>query len=408
MWEPSRNNPFGQCTQKVRLSGRVKDFSLPVSPLKTMKTLPIIATSALVYAKLYSATAAPIPVTFLRQQADVVAIATLQSVTDKVQTAIVQLNIVSVLQGQLTTLNITAQLPPPQGIRGSGAMLSQAAVGTSGIWFLKRDSSGYEVLPLCDGPYNPNDIFIPVQDSPQFAASGTLDQQLLAYQILAYRLLPHPTSRDDSRIMASLVSADPQDSLNALAPLVSSPVLNQHFMGIAAQIRLGSADGLSQLAGELESLRASPRFFLMIQVTESFPPQQTPSAVAALTRLISLHSDVPELDLAAATALIRIAKTAAAKPSGLTVQAVLPAMVSLLDSKDLNAQMRAAGFLGYYTLFAEGDGNIRGSGIAGPFATADTRQFTPREEVTTTAAQYAQFWKVWWSQNYSKLGFAAP
>ena len=335
------------------------------------------------------------------------AIATLQSVNDRVQTAIVQLNIVKVLQGQSTSLSLTAQLAPST-IRGSGSMLSQAAIGTTGIWFLKINASGYEVLPLFDGPYNRNDIFIPVTGSPQIAAGGTLDQQLLAYQILAYCLLPNANSRDDSRIMASLISADPQDSVSAVAPLVSSPILEQHLVGLAVEIRLGSPDAISQLADELETLRGSPRFFLIIEGTESFPPQQTTSAVVAFQRLIALHSDVPELDLAASTSLLRIAKWAEAKPTGLPVQAVLPAMVSLLDSKDPNAQLRAAGFLGYFALFADAAGNIPGTGIAGPFGTADTRQFTPRQEATTTPAQYAQFWKVWWSQNYAKLGFPAP
>jgi hypothetical protein len=226
-----------------------------------------------------------IPVSSLRQQADVVAIATLRSIEDRTQTAIVQLNIEKVLQGQATSLSLTAQLASPRGILGAGIMLSQAAIGTTGIWFLKINASGYEVLPLFDGPYNRNDIFIPVTESPQIAAGGTLDQQLLAYQIVAYRLLPHANSRDDSRIMASLISADPRDSLSAVAPLVASPILEQHLVGLAAEIRLGSPDAISQLAAELETLRGSPRFFLIIEVTESFPPRQTTSAVAAFQRL---------------------------------------------------------------------------------------------------------------------------
>jgi len=372
------------------------------------KTFRCLAITLTMCAELYGAAGMPIAVGSLRQQSDVIAIATLQSVNDQIQTAVVQLGIIKVLQGQVASLTLTANLAPPRGIRGSGTMLTPSAVGTTGIWFLRVNSSGYDVLPLFDGPYAPNDIFIEVSQSAQSAAAGTLDQQLLAYQIEAYRRLPEPNYRDDERIMASLVSADPQDSFAAVAPLLSSPILDQHLVGLAAEIRLGSPDALSELATELENLRGSPKFFMLIEVTESYPPQQTASAVAALEKLISVHSDIPELDLAAGAAMQRIAKFAAAKPTGLAVKAVLPGMVSLLDSKDPNAQLRAAGFLGYFTLFAGADGNIAGTGVMGPFATANTRQFTPSQEATTTPAQYAQFWKVWWAQNYMKFGFTTP
>lgn len=368
----------------------------------------ILAMIVTMCAELYGAAGMPVAVGSLRQQSNVIAIATLQSVNDQIQTAVVQLGIIKVLQGQVASLTLTANLAPPRGIRGSGTMLMPSAVGTTGVWFLRVNSSGYDVLPLFDGPYAPNDIFIEVSQSAQSAPAGTLDQQLLAYQIEAYRRLPQPNFRDDERIMASLVSADPQDSFAAIAPLLSSPILDQHLVGLAAEIRLGSPDALSQFSTELDNLRRSPKFFMMIEVTESYPPQQTASAVAAFEKLISVHSDIPELDLAAGAAMQRIAKFAAAKPAGLPVKAVLPAIVSLLDSKDPKAQLRAAGFLAYFTLFAGADGNIAGTGVAGPFATADTRQFTPTQESTTTPAQYAQFWKIWWAQNYMRFGFAAP
>jgi hypothetical protein len=83
-------------------------------------------------------------------------------------------------------------------------------------------------------------------------------------------------------------------------------------------------------------------------------------------------------------------------------------MLMLLDSKDPDTQLRAARFLGYFTLFADENGSLPGTGVKGPLATADTQQFTPTKGSAITAAQYAQFWKVWWSQNYAKLGFSTP
>ena len=132
---------------------------------------------------------------------------------------------------------------------------------------------------------------------------------------------------------------------------------------------------------------------------------RTPEAVSAFEKLIGLHSEIPGFDRAIGTAFVSIANATTAAGSPLSTKAVLPGMVGLLDSKDPNAQIRAASFMGYYSLFADKNGNITGSGIKGPFVTADTQQFTPSNVSTLTAAQYAGFWKVWWTQNQAKLGF---
>jgi len=84
-------------------------------------------------------------------------------------------------------------------------------------------------------------------------------------------------------------------------------------------------------------------------------------------------------------------------------------MAQLLSSPDTNAQLGAAAFFGYYSLFADKNGNLAEANLTiGPFAMADTRAYTPRSGSSLTPAQYAEFWKTWWSQNKSSLGFTAP
>ncbi|HUA87163.1 MAG TPA: hypothetical protein VMB85_25075, partial [Bryobacteraceae bacterium] len=85
---------------------------------------------------------------------------------------------------------------------------------------------------------------------------------------------------------------------------------------------------------------------------------------------------------------------------------VAPVMAQLLSSTDTGAQLGAAAFFGFYTMFADKHGNIVSANLAiGPFATADTRAYTPSGISPLSATQYVEFWKTWWSQNKSSLGF---
>ena len=100
------------------------------------------------------------------------------------------------------------------------------------------------------------------------------------------------------------------------------------------------------------------------------------------------------VDVAAAAALAKI-----------RTKEVLPAMAELLDSKDPQAQLRAASFFGLFTLFADKHGNMPEGGPRGPFCTPQTRAYMPRRDSTLTPAEYAEFWKGWWSDNQGALDF---
>jgi hypothetical protein len=87
---------------------------------------------------------------------------------------------------------------------------------------------------------------------------------------------------------------------------------------------------------------------------------------------------------------------------------ILPIMAQLLDSPDPDAQLRTASFFASFALFADKDGSIAGTGAAGPFYSELARAQMPRRNSRETPTQYAQFWKNWWRENYSKLGFSNP
>jgi hypothetical protein len=346
----------------------------------------------------------PVATGALQQNADIIAVATSTAVVDSAGSVVVQLQLVSVLQGRPTSTSLTAAIPPaPSPLRGN--MFSKL-IGATGVWFLKRDASGYVILPLVQGYFSERDLAVPVADaSPGSAPSGTVGHQILAYQLRWYQALPSPSPPEDEKLFASLIYNEGPDSADSIAALVSSTSPSQHALGLAAAIRLGSTDSVSQVTEELSGLRLNPMFSHVLSSLGSFPPLQTGAAVAAFEKLIGLHSDIPGLESAVSTTLVRIGNGANTMRSQLPAKAVLPGIVLLLDSTDPVVTSRAARFLGYFTLFADASGNIPGTGIIGPFATASTREFTPRGGSALTAAQYAAFWKVWWAQNSAALGF---
>ncbi|HEX5430973.1 MAG TPA: hypothetical protein VFW83_03340 [Bryobacteraceae bacterium] len=358
--------------------------------------LPGLALQLAVWGAPISGKRKDVPLTVLRQRADVIVLATATQVGRNNPTSeTVQLQVQRVLQGQAQSSLLSVQLKPPPQL--PGISLPSSAVGQLGIWFLKNGSDGYNVLPLVDGLYIQTEFFLPVNDSATATPpAGTVDQQLLAYLVRWYLSVPNPGPYEDRRLLSSLDAASRQDALAAIPGLLSSISLAHRTVGLAAAIHLGLPDALAVLQADIPKLSSSSKLFQIIQAIQTYRPAGT-SSIAPLQRLIESHAGVPGLDVAVGGVLRRIG-----------TRAIAPAMAELLDSKDPNAQLLAATFFGTYSLFADANGNFPDSGPVGPFATADTRQFTPQSNSGVTPAMYAEFWKTWWTQNYARLGFSAP
>ena len=82
----------------------------------------------------------------------------------------------------------------------------------------------------------------------------------------------------------------------------------------------------------------------------------------------------------------------------------LPVKAELLKSSDATAQLRAARFFGVFSLFADSHGYVSGGGPMGPFATDQTRLYTPDRDAGITPQEYSQFWQQWWARNRTLLG----
>ena len=339
----------------------------------------------------------------LASQADVIAVGIVKQVgTERDQQ--IELQLTSVLQGTPSSLDIVVNLAHSSGgIRIAGGVLSSAATGQKGVWFLKASGTGYKVMPIFENPVRAREVFIPISDSA-LQPGDSLGSQLLQYEVAAYRALSDPSTRDVSQLSAAILEAAPKDAAMAAASLQGSVSLDQHTMGLAISISLGSPAAVMQAVDEWHTIQASSKFGTLMTAIEGFPAVRSVEAIAAFERLIGLHSDIAGFDRAVSTAFLDIGRATTAADSPLPTKAVLPGVVALLDSRDSDTQIRAASFLAFFTLFADANGDMPHTGVVGPLATEATRQFTPSNAAPMAAAQYTAFWKAWWAQNRAKFG----
>jgi hypothetical protein len=305
------------------------------------------------------------------------------------------LSVATVLKGQIGASTVVAALVPTDAYV-LPSVIPSSQLGQAGIWFLSQTAAGYQVVPTQAGQFLPDELFLPL--TPSLAAatfSGSIEQQLLQYVIGWYQSLPSPTVRDDMKCLAALQSEStvPQDALAAANLLIGSPAVNAQVVGLSAAIGLGSDNAVAALSALLGAVGSSPKLYLVTSALAIGYQPHGAASVPVLKQIIDQHSAVPGIDAAAGAALSKI-----------VVKQALPVMAELLNSSDPAAQLRAASFFGLFTLFADSSGTVSGGGPMGPFATDQTRQYTPRKNSGITPHEYSAFWQQWWAQNHNVFG----
>ena len=102
------------------------------------------------------------PVSVLQQQADAIVIATITQLADpQPALEIVEAQVQQVLQGQVTSTNLSIRLTPSPNLYVKPGVLPPSAVGQKGLWFLQSGASGYQAVPLVKGLVTEHDFFLP-------------------------------------------------------------------------------------------------------------------------------------------------------------------------------------------------------------------------------------------------------
>jgi hypothetical protein len=375
-----------------------------------MKTVPMPRSTVIVVALALTVCIPPVPaqiyspISELAQDASLVAVATIDRVmetpgpTPLDRNLTVQLRLGQILSGQPSSMIVLAKLAEKCfggfGGRGHICVSTAGMVGLTGLWLLKAEEGEYQIVPFDRVAHSPLGLFLPppmqFSKAPQPADTDSL---LFSYQVRWIQSLDRPPNlQEDGRLYSAFGPSyralpNQEHVLAAIAPLLASPSPWQRAMGLVIALQAESADAMTQVVNELPTLRSNPRFSEIVFAIGAFPVNGVPGSksprwIAPLRQLVALHADIAGMDAAAAGALYRIG-----------TPETWPLIVSLLDSKDPNAQMIAVRTIAFR--------------VPAAMATEETHRFCPGTlGPPLTTGQYVEFWKTWWTQNRASLGFA--
>jgi hypothetical protein len=277
----------------------------------------------------------------------------------------VQLEIVKTLKGTPTSPLLTARILALSHRIPTPVTFPPTMVGQAGIWFLQSGTNSYQILPRKKDGYSATELFLPLTGvSGSVSSTLALDDQLLAYLVLWYQSLDLSKIVNDTSLLSSLEtwsaeSPTPAQVETAVRPLIASSSVRQQMVGLTAELRVGSVDALNAVIDNLTTYQAQPQFPYITSAVGLYPMYKSVSWIVPLQRLLSMHTNAPGMDAAAAGALTTIGAAS-----------ILPVMAPLLDSADPQAQYRAAFFFGQFSIFGRVDGTMH-AGPVGPFSTAE-------------------------------------
>jgi hypothetical protein len=278
-----------------------------------------------------------------------------------------------------------------------------------GLWFFQRSSSGWHLLPIVEGdPLGGEYIPAPAGAIPAayaYAPETALSDKIASEVSAAIegaatgdlRLLPlHQSALLD--VLASPIS-------NILyRRMAASGSLQSKILGLSGLIREGNSTALESAFSAARSFQDHPREMnVLISSIQGDFRAADPASVAILGRVTAFTNGSLAFRLAAAHALASI-----------HTQAALPYLAALLD--DANGGMRAEA-VGGLASFANGLPIQTPSDVpslrytqlpaSSPYMTSATVEnlVMGEQTISRNEAKYLSFWKAWWQQNRSGLGY---
>jgi len=287
--------------------------------------------------------------------------------------------------------------------RSGPPALGPPQVSGNGLWFVKRSSSGWELLPAISGePFS--ETYIP---EPPGAISS------------AYAYTPATALSDKvaSEIAAALEAADGGGGklagLYYLLDELHSPVIqllyrrmstsaspHQKILGLSGLIRGGSAVALSAVLEIASSLDAYPlESGVLFNAIRNEFRSTDPASVETLGKIASTTGRSQLLREAAARALVAI-----------HTQQALPYLAALLDDPDLRGEG-----VGGLASFANGLPVQTAADVpslrylqrppSAPYMNKATIENFALGSGAAANDTRVSFWKAWWQQNRAALGY---
>jgi hypothetical protein len=272
-----------------------------------------------------------------------------------------------------------------------------------GLWFLKRSTGGWSVLPVQSGWAQFKDVFIPVPTGPLPDA--------YAYDPTAS--VPDKVASEISAAIEGVpglgllpgLHADLLDQLNSpvihvlYRRLSVSSSIQQRILGLSGLIRSGNTSALHSAIEAAPELSSSTVEYgiLLLSIRDGFRSGDASSVVI--------------LGQAAVNTSLRVdfRQSAAHALRGIHTKDALPYLATLLYDPDIELQAEAVGGL---ASFANGLPIQTTAGVPSlsylqlpdraPYKTEDT---VAHFALGDASIRYLSYWKTWWSQNKTALGY---
>ena len=276
----------------------------------------------------------------------------------------------------------------------------------NGLWFLRRSSNGWLLLPVLQGALSLGDTFFAVPSGPILSAYAYQSTASLSDKV-ASELSAAIESNTVSRFQWSFLQSGILDELNSpvvrlLYQRMSMSSSPQHrVLGLGGLIRRGSAPAL-QSATEFEKY-AMENGELLSSIRDQFRATDANSIAILGRAAVGSTTQSPALREAAAHALASIH----------TVE-TLPYLATLLDDPDVKLRIEAIGGMASFAngLIVQTPACVPSLAClqfpdSAPYKTPDTiANFAMgAAAIERNEAAYLSFWKNWWSQQRAGMGF---
>jgi hypothetical protein len=346
----------------------------------------------------------------LERSADLIVVGTAGGAFQASPAASFSLQVSRVIKGDTTLAGSVIPIHWSGGTasaRETGATMDAAGIG---LWFLQRSSGDWALLPVFQGSVPLGMTFFPASASPVLSAyaydpAAPLSDKVASeissaiegangYHLQLYALHYGLLDQLQSPVVALLYQR-----------MSNSTSTQQRILGLSGLIRGGSGTALIAAAEGAASFGSYPTetSVLLLSIRDHFRPTE-PSAVAALGQTAADFAN-PSLAFreAAAHALAAIHSVT-----------TLPYLATLLDAPETELRVEAIGGIG---AFANGLPVQIAAGVpslahlqlppAAPYRTGDTMvNFAlGSQAIERNEASYLLFWKQWWSQHRTALGY---
>lgn len=291
---------------------------------------------------------------------------------------------------------------------GDARAITSAVTGV-GLWFLTRGAQGWLLLPPVEEDPRFGGAFVPMPAGPIPAAYAYSDGATLSDKVASELAVAIEAANGDAadfvQIHAGLLDQLRSPVVGKLYQrMASSASPAQRALGLAGLIRQGNTGALETALGVAPSLDETSLAtrILILGIRDEFR-QADQGGVAALGQAAANAGAPIEFRVAAAHALASIHTTSS-----------LPFLATLLNdpSPDLRAEA-----VGGFSAFATGLPIQTSACVpslscmqlpqSAPYLTPETiaNSAMGRDTVLQNEAKYLSFWRAWWTQHRSDLGF---